>query len=212
MTHGNIRPRALGLVLIAATGLGGCQRDATAPAPEATAATQAIDAQGPRVLNNHDEPIVIDNKPIRIALGSTAGLDPANPYRWSRAFSEFGYIVVILRDPNGEASAAPDYRILCLGCSVRFDLAEFGGGSQSITMTLSVEGTAPNTRLVMETPNTPFELDGQKRLVPAMGGRNFRVREIASIDAKGVKTPIYNKQAYDGPNAGRLEVIITGHH
>src|SRR5688572_23881159 len=103
MRQQRTRVPALGVVLLVAIGAYGCQREPAAPQPTTAAEPDAAaTSEGQRFLTNHDEPIVVDNGPIQIVLGSAGKVtENASTLVWSRDFEAFGYMVVLPRKDNG---------------------------------------------------------------------------------------------------------------
>ena len=137
------------------------------------------------LVSDHDEPVVVDNAPVRIDFGNrprhpTTSSD--NGRTWSRRFSNnLHQIVVLLED---EAGGQTRHKIIShlkgSGASIKFTLARESDISASETLTFSLNGPDNDREMVMTAGNEVFEEDGgQMGRLKAKAIADFRLKEIA---------------------------------
>jgi hypothetical protein len=143
-------------------------------------------------VNEHDEPVVVDNFPVRVDFGSSSS-HPTKPNgkNWERDFStDFHQLLVILEDKNGDRERHKVLRGIKGAASIDFDLVRESDSSQkeSLKFALDSNGTG-GMKLVMTPQVDDFEIDDSQagRLKPktmddlrlvkvTVGGRNIPLK------------------------------------
>jgi hypothetical protein len=181
--------------------------DSTAPPAQDAAPSPAPTERAPR---DHDEPIVVDNRPIQIRLGrNPAEMDDAGQqtFSWVREFTAFGYLAVIVRKNNGDIDGEPVIKELCEDCDLQLELTSIGSGTQRSTVTFDADLRAGT--LTMKTGARKFNKDG-KWFKPAEmeqhGGPPMRVLAITGREANNNELGI---PEFTEENR-KVEILITG--
>jgi hypothetical protein len=133
---------------------------------------RAIERALPPRVDEHDEPIVVDNFPVRVDFGSSQ-MHPTTPgpgKSWKRAFSDdFHQLLVIFEDENG---ARQRHRVLnaVQGAKITFDLVRESDATAKETLKFELVSDGSGGKNAVMTPgNDPFvEENGQPgRLMPS---------------------------------------------
>lgn len=169
------------LVLLACVAAVGCDRatpsnSRSAQPPEGAAAAPKVDD----FRSYHDDPLVIDNGPIRIRVGnSLTPVEKTRPYyKWTRQITEFVFITNTRLKQNGRFDRQKSYS-LCATCVIKFELEPIEGEGTFEPMSFSI--MSRNT-LLIDTGNIEFELDGVK-LRPAGNLKdNLRIKSVSGIE------------------------------
>jgi hypothetical protein len=128
-------PSIVLLVLAGSTWLGcgqNTRRQGGSPTPppaatQAQSTDRAVTQEPAGLRNQHDEPIVIDNGPVKILLSSAAQHGgPTQPNIWTRHFYKFAALYIIPRDGSGDATGEDKAYWLCGTCPVRLFLGPAG--------------------------------------------------------------------------------------
>lgn len=123
-------------------------------------------------FRDHDEPLVVDNRPLKIRRGYLKK-DASNGYRWTRNFTSFQQIVFFLDHANEDMSVVD--RKLVSGID-RLEI-DVRSGSLEDTLTFSAAGTM----LTLNTGMIVFEeyqdQDFEYYLRPTQG-RQYKVKKF----------------------------------
>jgi hypothetical protein len=159
------------------------------PAPTTTEPAPPPNGTAPGGIRSfHDDPIVIDNGPVRIDLGSKA--KPSNSdKKWSRDVHELDYMAILVRKQNGTIDYETHVAPLCPGdCKIILGLV---GDGEPTEFTFEVKaGTGGgHGELVMSDQDEKRKFRGNGRwLKPRDPGDtkydDLRIQSIAVYELK----------------------------
>lgn len=149
----------------------GCSRAEESASPAGTGASPPQAQQEPIseeerqaiIRSEHDEPVVVDNAPMKISLSKYATKE--QNYDWIRHFDRFATLHIIPRDANGDPIGEDETFRLCYECTVTLVMKENGNQPAGTEERIDFKPDKAAHKLTM-TPSREYELKNNKRLIP----------------------------------------------
>ena len=130
------------------------------PARKRASGAYTSQAMRPFRTDEHDEPIVVDNFPLRIDFGKAQATTPVGN-TWERKFPDnFHQLIAIFEDENG-VRQRHEVRTALQGANVAitFDLARESNPSSTATLTFTLVPEGTGKKVVMTPQNDAFVLE-----------------------------------------------------
>lgn len=163
------------------------------------------------LLSYHDDPIVIDNAPVRVALGRRA--QHANNHRqWSRVVHNWDYLAILRRDKNGNATStkvAP----MCPGdCTLVLGLVGIDEPSVSTNLTFTLRHGTDGRMAMADEKNRRFPPNGRwlepRDLTNENNKENLRIRYVTAFNEnnESIFEPLDFGADYDGE---QVDIVLV---
>jgi hypothetical protein len=168
----------------------GCSRPEESAPPAQAAAPQQEQELSPEEKeairrSEHDEPIVIDNAPMKVSLSKYAKEVTTGGYEWTRHFDRFATLHIIPREANGDPVGDDTTYRLCLECPVTLVMKENGNKPMGTEERIVLTPDKNAHKLTMK-PARKYTEGNNKRLTP-MDSPQLRLVAIEFTDRDNMK-------------------------
>lgn len=139
--------------------------------------------RGPSPRHNHDEPIIIDNGPLRFDFKSSGALDSSNKKYFRLRACRLRYLTVW----KANGSAAETYEVSESKPTVRLYLVGDGGPTISLVRdwglpaSVCTEDDQSGSPVTMESAEADFEYEGNSQVIKAKS-QDSKKKRIKSVE------------------------------
>jgi hypothetical protein len=189
----------------------GCSPTEESAPPAAAAATQPApispEEQQAILRSEHDEPVVIDNAPMKISLSKYATATSGG-YEWTRHFDRFATLHIVPREANGDPAGNDITYRLCYECSVFLLMKENGNQPAGTEEAIELKPDKTAHKLTMK-PEREYAQGNNKRLTP----KNSPQLRLVGIRFTNRDTNVEQTESLVDGNAYKyknVEIILIG--